>query len=176
MRRCHSGNETVYVIECMPFVSPHSILFAQVCNVAPIAGETKVWQYITLMKKVYLIDCPGVVPPGQETDEEKVMTSLINVVVPLYGLCLNRTSYFSIIFLVLAARHFIMIICNFFLARFAVCLRCKNPVTFVSLRKTGAPIRIPNPDSLGRYSLRNTVSFLRSVIFLLSAVDGGSAL
>jgi nuclear GTP-binding protein len=44
----------------------------KVCNVAPIAGETKVWQYITLMKKVYLIDCPGVVPPGQETDEEKV--------------------------------------------------------------------------------------------------------
>jgi nuclear GTP-binding protein len=43
--------------------------------VAPIAGETKVWQYITLMKKVYLIDCPGVVPPGQETDEEKVMSS-----------------------------------------------------------------------------------------------------
>ncbi len=40
---------------------------------APIAGETKVWQYITLMKKVYLIDCPGVVPPGQETDEEKVI-------------------------------------------------------------------------------------------------------
>jgi ribosome biogenesis GTPase A len=53
-----------------------------VCNVAPIAGETKVWQYITLMKKVYLIDCPGVVPPGQETDEEKVMSSLIYVVVP----------------------------------------------------------------------------------------------
>ncbi len=52
------------------------------CNVAPIAGETKVWQYITLMKKVYLIDCPGVVPPGQETDEEKVMSSLIYVVVP----------------------------------------------------------------------------------------------
>jgi hypothetical protein len=50
--------------------------------VAPIAGETKVWQYITLMKKVYLIDCPGVVPPGQETDEEKVISSLIYVVVP----------------------------------------------------------------------------------------------
>ena len=31
----------------------------KVCNVAPIAGETKVWQYITLMKKIYLIDCPG---------------------------------------------------------------------------------------------------------------------
>ena len=24
-------------------------------------GETKVWQYITLMKRIFLIDCPGVV-------------------------------------------------------------------------------------------------------------------
>lgn len=51
----------------------------KVCNVAPIAGETKVWQYITLMKKVYLIDCPGVVPPGQETDEEKVLRGVVRV-------------------------------------------------------------------------------------------------
>ena len=28
---------------------------------APIPGETKVWQYITLMKRIYLIDCPGIV-------------------------------------------------------------------------------------------------------------------
>ncbi|KAI7864560.1 NUC091 domain-containing protein [Spinellus fusiger] len=43
----------------------------KVCNVAPIPGETKVWQYITLMKRIYLIDCPGVVPPNvgdSETD------------------------------------------------------------------------------------------------------------
>ncbi|EFN54955.1 hypothetical protein CHLNCDRAFT_134718 [Chlorella variabilis] len=32
-----------------------------VCSVAPIPGETKVWQYITLMKRIFLIDCPGVV-------------------------------------------------------------------------------------------------------------------
>ena len=25
-------------------------------------GETKVWQYITLTKRIYLIDCPGIVP------------------------------------------------------------------------------------------------------------------
>ena len=25
------------------------------------AGETKVWQYIALMKRIFLIDCPGVV-------------------------------------------------------------------------------------------------------------------
>merc|ERR1712059_142381 len=52
----------------------------KVCGVAPIAGETKVWQYITLMKKVYLIDCPGVVPPGGETDEEeKVLKGVVRV-------------------------------------------------------------------------------------------------
>ena len=36
----------------------------QVCNVAPVPGETKVWQYITLMKRIFLIDCPGVVYNG----------------------------------------------------------------------------------------------------------------
>lgn len=45
----------------------------KVCKVAPIAGETKVWQYITLMRRIYLIDCPGVVFPTGETDEEKVL-------------------------------------------------------------------------------------------------------
>ncbi|KAL6122078.1 hypothetical protein NUSPORA_00926 [Nucleospora cyclopteri] len=34
----------------------------KVCSVAPIPGQTKVWQYITLMKEVYLIDSPGIVP------------------------------------------------------------------------------------------------------------------
>ena len=45
----------------------------RVCTVAPIPGETKVWQYITLMKRIYLIDCPGVVPPSQETSEEDIL-------------------------------------------------------------------------------------------------------
>ena len=31
---------------------------------APVPGETKVWQYITLMKRIFLIDCPGVVYNG----------------------------------------------------------------------------------------------------------------
>lgn len=51
----------------------------KVCNVAPIAGETKVWQYITLMKKIYLIDCPGVVYPSAETDSEKVLKGVVRV-------------------------------------------------------------------------------------------------
>jgi nuclear GTP-binding protein len=31
------------------------------CKSAPIPGETKVWQYVSLTQKMYLIDCPGVV-------------------------------------------------------------------------------------------------------------------
>ena len=46
---------------------------------APIAGETKVWQYITLMQRIYLIDCPGVVYPSGETDTEKVLKGVVRV-------------------------------------------------------------------------------------------------
>ncbi|KAH0564748.1 GTPase required for pre-60S ribosomal subunit nuclear export and maturation [Trichoglossum hirsutum] len=45
----------------------------RVCTVAPIPGETKVWQYITLMKRIYLIDCPGVVPPSTTDSEEDIL-------------------------------------------------------------------------------------------------------
>ncbi|KAL8867397.1 MAG: hypothetical protein Q9174_005691 [Haloplaca sp. 1 TL-2023] len=45
----------------------------KVCTVAPIPGETKVWQYITLMKRIYLIDCPGVVPPNMNDSEEDIL-------------------------------------------------------------------------------------------------------
>ncbi|KAG8232428.1 hypothetical protein J437_LFUL012859 [Ladona fulva] len=52
----------------------------KVCNVAPIAGETKVWQYVTLMRRIYLIDCPGVVPPSpDETDTDKVLRGVVRV-------------------------------------------------------------------------------------------------
>jgi len=51
----------------------------KVCKAAPLAGETKIWQYITLMKKVYLIDCPGVVHPSTESDEEKVLKGVVRV-------------------------------------------------------------------------------------------------
>lgn len=45
----------------------------RVCTVAPIPGETKVWQYITLMKRIYLIDCPGVVPPSNGDSEQDIL-------------------------------------------------------------------------------------------------------
>ncbi|KAF9577819.1 GTPase required for pre-60S ribosomal subunit nuclear export and maturation [Lunasporangiospora selenospora] len=52
----------------------------KVCNVAPIPGETKVWQYITLMKRIYLIDCPGVVHPSTtDTDTDIVLKGVVRV-------------------------------------------------------------------------------------------------
>lgn len=51
----------------------------KVCKVAPLAGETKVWQYITLMKRIYLIDCPGVVYPSGDTDTETVLKGVVRV-------------------------------------------------------------------------------------------------
>ncbi|XP_075253141.1 uncharacterized protein LOC142344941 [Convolutriloba macropyga] len=51
----------------------------KVCKVAPIAGETKVWQYITLMKRIYLIDCPGVVYNSQESDTELLLKGAVRV-------------------------------------------------------------------------------------------------
>ncbi|KAJ1341057.1 hypothetical protein BSLG_004527 [Batrachochytrium salamandrivorans] len=52
----------------------------KVCCVAPIPGETKVWQYITLMKRIYLIDCPGVVyGSSDDTETDIVLKGVIRV-------------------------------------------------------------------------------------------------
>ncbi|XP_027220127.1 uncharacterized protein Ns2 [Penaeus vannamei] len=55
----------------------NSLKAKKVCNVAPIAGETKVWQYISLMRKIYLVDCPGVVPPSHETPTDMVLKGTV---------------------------------------------------------------------------------------------------
>ncbi|KAJ1957674.1 GTPase required for pre-60S ribosomal subunit nuclear export and maturation, partial [Linderina pennispora] len=50
----------------------------KVCNVAPIPGETKVWQYITMMRRIYLIDCPGIVQfSSSDTDVDIVLKGSI---------------------------------------------------------------------------------------------------
>ncbi|KAJ1919470.1 GTPase required for pre-60S ribosomal subunit nuclear export and maturation [Mycoemilia scoparia] len=52
----------------------------KVCNVAPIPGETKVWQYITLMRNIYLIDCPGIVQASaNDTEEDIVLRGSIRI-------------------------------------------------------------------------------------------------
>ena len=38
------------------------------------------WQYITLMKRIYLIDCPGVVPPSTtDSDEDILLRGVVRV-------------------------------------------------------------------------------------------------
>jgi len=48
-----------------------------VCKVAPIPGETKVWQYITLTKRIYLIDCPGVVYNTGDSETDLVLKGVV---------------------------------------------------------------------------------------------------
>eukprot|EP01027_Heterolobosea_sp_BB2_P017167 GEZU01024350.1.p1 GENE.GEZU01024350.1~~GEZU01024350.1.p1 ORF type:complete len:362 (+),score=108.05 GEZU01024350.1:183-1268(+) len=59
----------------------NTLMKKKVCGVAPIPGETKVWQYITLMKRIFLIDCPGVVPSlGNDTDEtDAVLKGVVRI-------------------------------------------------------------------------------------------------
>ena len=45
----------------------------KVCKTAPTPGETKVWQYVTLFKRVYLIDCPGTVPASRHADPSSIV-------------------------------------------------------------------------------------------------------
>ncbi|KAK7544467.1 NUC091 domain-containing protein [Phyllosticta citribraziliensis] len=52
----------------------------KVCTTAPIPGETKVWQYVTLMKRIYLIDCPGIVPPNaNDTDADLLLRGVVRI-------------------------------------------------------------------------------------------------
>ncbi|KAJ2335463.1 GTPase required for pre-60S ribosomal subunit nuclear export and maturation, partial [Coemansia sp. RSA 2673] len=50
----------------------------KVCTVAPVPGETKVWQYITMTRRIYLIDCPGIVQfSATDTDTDIVLKGSI---------------------------------------------------------------------------------------------------
>ncbi|XP_024527850.1 nuclear/nucleolar GTPase 2 [Selaginella moellendorffii] len=50
-----------------------------VCKVAPLPGETKVWQYITLTKRIFLIDCPGVVYQNHDSETDIVLKGVVRV-------------------------------------------------------------------------------------------------
>jgi nuclear GTP-binding protein len=51
----------------------------KVCPVAPVPGETKVWRYITLFKKIFLVDCPGVVYPTADSESDIVLKGIVRV-------------------------------------------------------------------------------------------------
>lgn len=45
---------------------------------APVPGETKIWQYITLFKRISLIDCPGVVvDTAGDTETDSVLKGVV---------------------------------------------------------------------------------------------------
>ena len=47
----------------------NSLKEKKVCRAAPVPGETRVWQYVTLTKRIYLIDCPGTVHSTEGKDD-----------------------------------------------------------------------------------------------------------
>jgi nuclear GTP-binding protein len=81
--RLHSDKKSISVgFIGYPNTGKSSIINAlkskKVCSVAPIPGETKIWQYVTLTKKVYLIDCPGVVYPSGDSEADIVLKGTIH--------------------------------------------------------------------------------------------------
>ncbi|CAA0808494.1 Nuclear/nucleolar GTPase 2 [Striga hermonthica] len=49
-------------------------------KVAPIIGETKVWQYIALTERIFLIDCPGVVYQNKDSEANIVLKGRVQVI------------------------------------------------------------------------------------------------
>jgi len=49
----------------------------KVCKTAPIPGETKIWQYITMTRRIFLIDCPGVVYDDGADETDLVLRGVV---------------------------------------------------------------------------------------------------
>jgi len=69
-----------------PNVGKSSVINAlkmkKVCKAAPIPGQTRVWQYVSLTKRIFMIDCPGIVPPTKndlEADQAKVLKGVVRI-------------------------------------------------------------------------------------------------
>jgi len=56
----------------------NTLISKKSCKVAPIPGETKIWQYITLFRRIALIDCPGVVvDTAGDTETDSVLKGVV---------------------------------------------------------------------------------------------------
>lgn len=41
----------------------------------------QVWQYVTLMRRIYLIDCPGVVYPSGDSETDIILKGVVSELV-----------------------------------------------------------------------------------------------
>ena len=55
----------------------NSLMGKKCCKAAPVPGETKVWQYISLMRKIFLIDCPGIVYDVGDNEVDTVLKGVV---------------------------------------------------------------------------------------------------
>ena len=46
-------------------------------KVAPVPGETKIWQYVSLMKRISLVDCPGIVYDTGDSETDTVLKGVV---------------------------------------------------------------------------------------------------
>jgi len=58
---------------CVHHLSPYFSSTAFACHVI-----LQVWQYVTLMRRIFLIDCPGVVYPSGDTETEIVLKGVVS--------------------------------------------------------------------------------------------------
>lgn len=55
----------------------NALMGKKAVKAAPVPGETKVWQYITLMKRIFLIDSPGVVYNVGDDEIDTVLKGVV---------------------------------------------------------------------------------------------------
>ena len=56
----------------------NTLISKKSCKVAPVPGETKIWQYISLFKRISLIDCPGVVVnTADDSETDSVLKGVV---------------------------------------------------------------------------------------------------
>jgi nuclear GTP-binding protein len=55
----------------------NALMSKKCCRSAPVPGMTKVWQYIALMRRIFLIDCRGVVYDVGDDETETVLKGVV---------------------------------------------------------------------------------------------------
>jgi len=85
LKKLHADKKSISVgIVGYPNVGKSSVINTlrgkKVVNVAPVPGETKVWQYVTLYRQIFLVDCPGVVHQGEcDSEADAVLKGVVRV-------------------------------------------------------------------------------------------------